>query len=260
MGCSGSVSAAGWLCVLLSGLPGLLCSGSASTQWGFCLPCCLLLSLTEQGQAMLQHAHRAAGRQETQSTMICLGSRGQLSSQLLQRVYQKIPQTLCCRTWRVLSWKLSQIIPKFQGMFTLVTFWSQVSPVWDKTQVSTITPSLFAFMTCRGRHAEGSHATHSTMSLICLTRTAPQQIPWHIPASQLRCEHRGCALWKLKANSTNKISKDLLRGKTPDIVKAKMKARPVREGCRKLSQAAWGDVNWERALLLLLKHLSRRVR
>lgn len=166
----------------------------------------------------------------------------------------------CCRTWRVLSWKLSQIIPKFQGMFTLVTFWSQVSPVWDKTQVSTITPSLFEFMTCRGRHAEGSHATHSSMSLICLTRTAPQQIPWHVPASQLRCEHRGCALWKLKANSTNKISKDLLRGKTPDIVKAKMKTRPVREGCRKLSQAAWGDVNWERALLLLLKHLSRRVR
>lgn len=104
--------------------------------------------------------------------LCCLGNRGQLSSQLLQWVYQKMPRTLCCRTRRVLGWKLSQIIPKFQ--FMLATFWIQVSPVWDKTHMSTITPSLFALMTYKDRRAKGSHVTHCTLSLVCVTRTAPQ--------------------------------------------------------------------------------------
>lgn len=193
MGFSGNVSAAGLLCVLLSDLPGSLCSGSASSQWGFCLPCYLLLFVMEQCQAMLLHEHRVACGQETQSTMLCLGSRGQLSSQLLQGVYQKMPQTLCCRTRRVLGWKLSQIIPKFQ--FMLATFWIQISPVWDKTHVSTITPSLFALWLTKAGTQKGA-MWHTAP---CLSSVWQEQHPgkhhgiylchsWGVSTEAVHCE------------------------------------------------------------------------
>lgn len=117
-------------------------------------------------------------------------------------------------------------------------------------------------MIYRGRQAEGSCVMHSTMSLICVaSRTAPQQMPRHIPAPQLRYDHWDNSLWMPKANSVSKMPKQLSGGKAPDIVEAKIYAGQDRMGCGELSHAAWGTTNWEREYRSLapLEHLSERV-